>query len=93
MARNYQHKQMLLGQIKELLASGMAQKEVARRLELTGYRPVHELLMRERKKEAQGIPKTRGRKPVGSAQREKEGRCRVTVPQRPRCSVRITSIF
>ena len=71
MARNYRHRQMLLGQIKELLASGMTQKEVERRLGLTGYRPVHELLKRERKKEARGIPKPRGRKPAKTLQEYK----------------------
>lgn len=64
MARKYQHTKELLPQIKEMLAKGMTQKQVEDALGLSGYRPVHELLKRERKKEAQGIPKSRGRKPA-----------------------------
>lgn len=64
MARRYQHTQQLLGEIKEMLSQGMTQKEVEQVLGLSGYRPVHELLKRERKKELQGIPKQRGRKPA-----------------------------
>ena len=71
MERKYQHAQILLGQIKEMLASGMTQKEVEQRLGLTGYRPVHELLKRERKKERQGITKSRGRKPAKTLQEYK----------------------
>ncbi len=64
MARKYQHTMELLPQIKEMLAKGMTQKQVEDTLGLSGYRPVHELLKRERKKEVQGIPKPRGRKPT-----------------------------
>ena len=49
MARKYQHVQELLPQIKEMLAAGMTQSEVEKTLGLTGDRPVHELLKRERK--------------------------------------------
>lgn len=71
MARKYQHTQQLLEQIKEMLAKGMTQKEVENALGLTGYRPVHELLKRERKKEMQGIRKIRGRKPAQTLQEYK----------------------
>lgn len=64
MARKYQHTQHLLEEIKEMLSQGMTQKEVEQALGLTGSRPVHNLLNRERRKEAQGKPKTRGRKPA-----------------------------
>ena len=64
MARKYQHTQHLLGEIKEMLSKGMSQREVENALGLSGYRPVHELLKRERRKEAQGISKARGRKPA-----------------------------
>ncbi len=47
-----------------MMGQGMTQKEIENALGLTGYRPVHELLKRERKKETQGIPKSRGRKPA-----------------------------
>ena len=64
MSRRYQHVMELLPQIQEMLSEGMTQKEVASILGLAGKRPVHELLRRERKKELQGIPKQRGRKPA-----------------------------
>lgn len=66
MARKYQHIQHKLEEIKEMLAQGMTQKEVAEALGLEGERPIHTLLQRERKKERQGIsvPKSRGRKPA-----------------------------
>lgn len=64
MARKYQHTMELLPQIKEMLAKGMTQKEVENALGLTGSRPIHHLLSRERKKDTQGIPKSRGRKPA-----------------------------
>ena len=64
MARKYQHTLELLPQIKEMLAKGMTQKEVENALGLTGSRPIHHLLSRERKKDTQGIPKSQGRKPA-----------------------------
>lgn len=64
MARKYQHTMELLPQIKEMLAKGMTQKEVENALGLTGSRPIHHLLSRERKKDTQGIPKSRGGKPA-----------------------------
>ena len=71
MARKYQHTQYLLEEIKAMLASGMTQKEVENALGLTGYRPIHALLKRERKKELQGISKPRGRKPAKTLQEYK----------------------
>ena len=61
MARQYQRKKHLLKQINEMLESGMTQREIADELGLTGYRPVHELLKRERNKKIPGIPKPKGR--------------------------------
>ena len=61
MSRQYQKKQHLLSQINKMLASGMTQKEVEEELGLTGYRPVHELLKRERRKSVPGVPKPKGR--------------------------------
>jgi SOS-response transcriptional repressor LexA len=60
MARQYQRKKHLLKQINEMLESGMTQREIADELGLTGYRPVHELLKRERNKKVPGIPKPKG---------------------------------
>ena len=71
MARKYQHVQKMLPQIKEMMAAGMTQSEVEKALGLTGDRPVHALLKRERKKELQGVPKSRGRKPAKTLQEYK----------------------
>ena len=71
MSRKYQQTKKLLPQIQEMLASGMTQKEVEKVLGLTGYRPVHALLKRERKKEQQRVPKQRGRKPAKTLQEYK----------------------
>ncbi len=71
MSRKYQHMMELLPQIKEMLAAGMTQKEVEGALGLTGSRPIHDLLKRERRKEVQGVPKQRGRKPAKTFQEYK----------------------
>lgn len=72
MPRKYQHTMELLPHIQQMLSEGMTQKEVENALGLTGYRPVHELLKRERKKELQGISKKRGRKPAKTLQEYKQ---------------------
>ena len=64
MARKYQHTMELLPQIKEMMKKGMTQKEMENALGLTGSRPIHHLLSRERKKDAQGVRKQRGSKPA-----------------------------
>ena len=71
MPRRYQHIQELLPEIKEMLSQGMTQKQVEDKLGLIGYRPVHELLKRERKKEIEGIPKQRVRKSAKTLQEYK----------------------
>ena len=71
MPTQYQHIQILLPQIKEMLEKGMSHREIEKRLGLMGDRPVHNLLKRERKKELQGIPKVRGRKPAKTLQEYK----------------------
>ena len=71
MPRKYQHMMELLPRIKQMLSEGMTQKEVEEALGLTGCRPVHELLKRERKKEQQGVPKQRCRKPAKTLQEYK----------------------
>ena len=71
MPRKYQHTQELLPQIQEMLEQGMTQRQIEDKLGLTGYRPVHELLKRERKKEVAGVPKQRGRKPAKTLQEYK----------------------
>ena len=71
MARRYQKTQMLLPEIKQMLESGMSQREVAERLGLEGDRPIHKLLKRERRKAMQVTPKQRGRKPARTLQEYK----------------------
>ena len=71
MPRKYQKTLILLPKIKEMLDQGMTQKEIEKALGLTGDRPIHNLLKRERKKELQGIPKQRGRKPAKTLQEYK----------------------
>ena len=68
MSRKYQHTKELLPQIKEMLAAGMTQKEAEDALGLTGSRPIHELLKRERRKELRGVAKQRGRKAAKTLQ-------------------------
>ena len=63
MSRKYQHTKELLPQIKKMLDQGMTHKQIEEQLALTGNRPVHELLKRERKKEATiRLPKSRTKK-------------------------------
>ena len=74
MARIYQHTQELLEVIKSLQAEGLSQKEIEEHLGLKGSRPVHQLLMREKRKEARiaaGImPRPKGHPRKDSAPRD-----------------------
>lgn len=71
MARQYQHVQHQLEEIKKMIERGMTQAEVAKALGLSGKEVIHNLLVRERRKEVQGIPKQRGRKPAKTLQEYK----------------------
>ena len=72
MPRKYQHTKELLPQIKKMLDQGLTQKQIEDKLGLTGDRPIHNLLKRERKKEASScLPKQRGRKPAKTLQEYK----------------------
>lgn len=71
MPRKYQHTLELLPRIKEMQAQGMTHKEIENILGLTGDRPIHNLLKRERKKEIKGVAKQRGRKPAITLQEYK----------------------
>ena len=71
MPGKYQHTMELLPQIKQMLSNGMTQKEIEEILGLTGDRPIRNLLKRERKKEVQGVPKQRARKPAKTLQEYK----------------------
>ena len=72
MPRKYQHTKELLPQIKKMLDQGLTQKQIEDKLGLTGDRPIHNLLKRERKKEVSScLPKQRGRKPAKTLQEYK----------------------
>ena len=72
MQRRYQHIKDLMPKIKKMLDQGMTHKQIEEKLGLTGSRPVHELLKRERKKEATThIPKPRTRKAAKTLQEYK----------------------
>ena len=69
--RGYTHVQELLPRIKAMVEEGKTQREIA---EYFGFRDkfvVKELLKRERKKQIEGIPKQRGRKPAKTLQEYK----------------------
>lgn len=63
--RSYTHIQIILPEIKEMLAKGKSHREIEAFFGLTGDRPVHNLLKRERRKEkkiiAGSIPGPKGR--------------------------------
>ena len=61
--RNYTHAQELLPEIKAMVESGKTQREIAEHYGFRDKFVVKKLLERERKKQVQGIPKQRGRKP------------------------------
>ena len=58
----------LLPIIESMLASGMTHKQIEEELGLEGDRPIHNLLKRQRRKAAKGIPKYRSRKPPKTLQ-------------------------
>lgn len=62
--RNYTHVQALLPEIKATVESGKTQREIAEHYGFKDKLVVKKLLARERKKQVQGIPKQRGRKPA-----------------------------
>ena len=69
--RGYTHVQELLPRIKAMVEEGKTQREIA---EYFGFRDkfvVKELLKRERKKQIEGVPKQRGRKPAKTLQEYK----------------------
>ena len=69
MSKKNQHIKELLPQIKKMLDQGMTHKQIEEELGLTGKRPVHELLKRERKKKAtKHLPKARTRNPAKTLQ-------------------------
>ena len=64
MSRKYEKVSELLPIIKELTAQGKTQQQIAEQLGPANKKVVWNLLYRERKKEIQGVPRFRGRKPA-----------------------------
>ena len=69
--RRYTNMVALLPAIEGMLAAGMSHREIEDELGLEGDRPVHNLLKRQRRKAAKGMPKFRGRKPAKTLQEYK----------------------
>ena len=69
--RRYTKIQQLLPVIENMLEAGMSHREIEDELGLEGERPVHNLLKRQRRKAAKGMPKYRGRKPAKTLQEYK----------------------
>ncbi len=69
--RRYTKVQQLLPVIEKMLEAGMSHRQIEEELGLEGDRPVHNLLKRQRKKTAKGMPKFRGRKPAKTLQEYK----------------------
>ena len=60
--RRYTKMLALLPVIENMLEAGMSHREIEDELGLEGERPVHNLLKRQRRKAAKGMPKYRGHK-------------------------------
>ena len=69
--RRYTKIQPLLPVIEGMIPSGMSHRAIEIELGLEGARPIHNLLKRQRRKEKQGKPKYRGRKPAKTLQEYK----------------------
>ena len=71
MSRKYEKVSELLPIIKELTGKGKTQQQIAEELGLADKKVVWNLLYRERQKEIQGVPRSRGRKPAKTLQEYK----------------------
>lgn len=69
--RRYTNMVALLPVIEGMLAAGMSHRTIEEELGLEGDRPIHNLLKRQRRKAAKGMPKFRGRKPAKTLQEYK----------------------
>ena len=69
--RRYTNMVAMLPVIEAMLAAGMSHRVIENELGLEGDRPIHNLLKRQRRKAAKGMPKFRGRKPAKTLQEYK----------------------
>ena len=61
--RRYTNMLVLLPAIEQMLESGMSHKQIEDELGLEGDRPIHNLLKRERRRKAEGLPPKRKGRP------------------------------
>ena len=71
MPRKYEKVQDLLPVVKDMVEAGYTYRQIAGKLGLGGKEVIEELLKRERRKAAQGVPMDRGRKPAKTLQEYK----------------------
>ena len=71
MPRKYEKVQELLPVVKDMVEAGYTYRQIAEKLGLGGKEVIEELLKRERRKAAQGVPMHRGRKPAKTLQEYK----------------------
>ena len=71
MPRKYEKVQELFPVVKKMVNEGYTQQQIAEKLKLGNKEVVKELLRRERRKEIQGVPKQRVRKPAKTLQEYK----------------------
>ena len=62
--RDYTHVRLLYPEIKAMIEAGKTQREIAEHYGFKDKYVVKELLKRERRRNAEGIPEQRGRKPA-----------------------------
>lgn len=64
MARKYEKVQEMLPVVRQLAEAGDTQQQIADKLGLNNAKVVRNLLWREKKKDVQGVPRQRSRKPA-----------------------------
>ena len=71
MARKYEKVQEMLPVVRQLAEAGDTQQQIADKLGLNNAKLVRNLLWRETKKDVQGVPRQRSRKPAKTLQEYK----------------------
>lgn len=71
MARKYEKVQEMLPVVRQLAEAGDTQQQIADKLGLNNAKVVRNLLWREKKKDVQGVPRPRRRKPAKTLQEYK----------------------
>ena len=71
MTRKYEKVQEMLPVVRQLAEAGDTQQQIADNLSLNNAKVVRNLLWREKKKDVQGVPRQRSRKPAKTLQEYK----------------------